>query len=102
MSPNMGRAQMDLERRTELRAKQQTQDKLKKQADESSHSRCCRKLEELRQERQKFVQEDKWEDALAVHEEILQIEPSSSVMLLKDLCSMHWVSGQAIFTYRQL
>ncbi|HPY74964.1 MAG TPA: tetratricopeptide repeat protein [Planctomycetota bacterium] len=105
MSPNMGRAQMDLERmETELRAKQQTQEQAeKKQADESQViADVAEKLEELRQERQKFVQEDKWEDALAVHEEILQIEPTAARYVTKG--SMLYALGrvdEAIFTYRQ-
>jgi len=100
LDPNMGRAQVDLERmQAEL---QEYQFGIPEPKANNQHENLAEKLEQLRLKRQRLVQEDKWEEALSVHDQILALEPTAARYVTKG--SMLYAIGridESILNYRK-
>ena len=122
MEPNLGRAQRDLARMEEELAKQNVEKQLqkekekkeqeeketpkaepvKKKAPKLSKEEIAEKILELRQSRKKMIEEEKWDEALAMQDEIVRLEPTA--LRYASRGSLLYRIGrvdEAIFSYRE-
>ena len=102
LDPNMGRAKIDLERMQAELQEYQFGIPEPKAHTENKQENLAEKLEQLRLKRQKLVQEDKWEEALSVHDQILALEPTAARYVTKG--SMLYAIGrvdESILNYRK-
>ena len=102
LDPNMGRAKIDLERMQAELQEYQFGIPEPQAHTGNKQENLAEKLEQLRLKRQKLVQEDKWEEALSVHDQILALEPTAARYVTKG--SMLYAIGrvdESILNYRK-
>lgn len=110
LDPNLGRAQIDLERmEKELAQKKLANLKIAPSkgptaapAEVLSGENLTAKLEELRQLRQQRIQEGKWEEALQCQDEIVRLEPTGMRYATRgSILYRLGKSDEAILSYRR-